>query len=247
MSSNSEFSRIAGRNTHQTLLRACLTSASVVSIIAGLSTSAFAQGEGEQLETIVVTGSRITANGFQAPTPTSIISAADIEKNAQPNIFATITQLPSLQGSAGVQNNTYSTSSGTQGLSSFSLRGLGTIRTLTLLDGQRVRLVAMPLASNATGGVVDVASAATVEVRCTGAAASSARRTFPDGSIPCRRKIPNASSDRVGSGAVGPEPIASRGSPMTRLRVDSTSRERNARCTLSTTIARLHAEHFWPL
>lgn len=33
---------------------------------------------------------------------------------------------------------TYSTSSGVQGLSSFSLRGLGAIRTLTLLDGQRV-------------------------------------------------------------------------------------------------------------
>ena len=33
---------------------------------------------------------------------------------------------------------TFSTSSGQQGLSSFSLRGLGTIRTLTLLDGQRV-------------------------------------------------------------------------------------------------------------
>ncbi len=98
---------------------------------------AYAQA-GDAMETIVVTGTRITASGFQAPTPTSMISAVDIEKNAQPNIFTTITQLPSLMGSAGVQNNTYSTSSGTQGLSSFSLRGLGTIRTLTLLDGQRV-------------------------------------------------------------------------------------------------------------
>jgi iron complex outermembrane receptor protein len=46
--------------------------------------------------------------------------------------------LPSLQGSTGATTGTNSTSSGQQGLSSFSLRGLGTIRTLTLLDGQRV-------------------------------------------------------------------------------------------------------------
>jgi outer membrane receptor protein involved in Fe transport len=87
---------------------------------------------------IVVTGSRITTGGFTAPTPTQTIGAADIARNAEPNVFTTIAQLPSLQGSSGVTTGTNSTSSGQQGLSSFSLRGLGTIRTLTLLDGQRV-------------------------------------------------------------------------------------------------------------
>lgn len=91
-----------------------------------------------QPEQIVVTGSRITASGFTAPTPTQVLGAADIARNAEPNIFTTIAQLPSLQGSTGVTTGTNSTSSGTQGLSSFSLRGLGTIRTLTLLDGQRI-------------------------------------------------------------------------------------------------------------
>lgn len=87
---------------------------------------------------IVVTGTRITASGFNAPTPTTVIGEAQIQANAQPNIFNTIAQLPSLQGSTGAATGTFSTSSGQQGLSSFSLRGLGTIRTLTLLDGQRV-------------------------------------------------------------------------------------------------------------
>ncbi|MFD1951825.1 TonB-dependent receptor domain-containing protein [Sphingomonas arantia] len=87
---------------------------------------------------IVVTGSRIVSNGFAAPTPTTVIGAAQIQSNAQPNVFTTIAQLPSLQGSSGSATNTFSTSSGQQGLSSLSLRGLGTIRTLTLLDGQRV-------------------------------------------------------------------------------------------------------------
>jgi outer membrane receptor protein involved in Fe transport len=87
---------------------------------------------------IIVTGSRIQSSGFSAPTPTTVIGEEQIAQNAQPNVFTTIAQLPSLQGSTGVTTGTNSTSSGTQGLSSFSLRGLGTIRTLTLLDGQRV-------------------------------------------------------------------------------------------------------------
>jgi len=90
------------------------------------------------VETVIVTGSRIRSEGFTAPTPTQALGQADLERAAQPNIFTAITQLPSLQGSTGATTGTFSTSSGQQGLSSFSLRGLGTIRTLTLLDGQRV-------------------------------------------------------------------------------------------------------------
>jgi outer membrane receptor protein involved in Fe transport len=67
-----------------------------------------------------------------------MITAADIEKAAAPNLFNTIAELPVLQGSTGRRTFVNSTSSGMQGLSSFSLRNLGTIRTLTLLDGQRV-------------------------------------------------------------------------------------------------------------
>lgn len=87
---------------------------------------------------VIVTGSRITSSGFRAPTPTSVVGAEQLQQNAQPNVFTTIAQLPSLQGSSGTTTNTFSTSSGQQGLSSFSLRGLGTIRTLTLIDNQRV-------------------------------------------------------------------------------------------------------------
>ncbi|MBO9558115.1 MAG: TonB-dependent receptor, partial [Caulobacter sp.] len=94
--------------------------------------------ESSTVETIIVTGSRIKSTGFTAPTPTQALGEADLQRNAEPNVFTTIAQLPSLQGSTGATTGTFSTSSGQQGLSSFSLRGLGTIRTLTLLDGQRV-------------------------------------------------------------------------------------------------------------
>ena len=84
-----------------------------------------------------ISGSRIAARGFTQPTPTTSLSSADLEKAAKPNLFNTLAELPALQGSTGRTTSTNSTSSGIQGLSSLSLRGLGPIRTLTLLDGQR--------------------------------------------------------------------------------------------------------------
>ncbi len=42
---------------------------------------------------IVVTGTRITASGFNAPTPTTVIGEAQIQANAQPNIFNTVAQI----------------------------------------------------------------------------------------------------------------------------------------------------------
>jgi outer membrane receptor protein involved in Fe transport len=99
--------------------------------------------------TVRISGSRIAARGFTQPTPTTSLSTADLEKSAKPNLFTTLAELPALQGSTGRTTSTNSTSSGIQGLSSLSLRGLGPIRTLTLLDGQRV------VGANVTG-VTDV-------------------------------------------------------------------------------------------
>lgn len=92
----------------------------------------------EKMDVVTVSGSRLVTRGFSQPTPTTSLSAADLEKNAKPNVFETLIELPALQGSTGRTTGTTSTSSGTQGLSSLSLRGLSPIRTLTLLDGQRV-------------------------------------------------------------------------------------------------------------
>ena len=118
------------------------TSAVAMIVSAGSASAQTAQApassEPTALTEIVVTGTRIRSTGFTAPTPTQVLGQADLERNAEPNVFTTIAQLPSLQGSTGATTGTFSTSSGQQGLSSFSLRGLGTIRTLTLLDGQRV-------------------------------------------------------------------------------------------------------------
>lgn len=107
------------------------------------------EGATPVLSPVIVSGSRIQSRGFTQPTPTTRMVAADLDKAAKPNLFNAIAELPALQGSTGRTTSTNSTSSGIQGLSSLSLRGLGPIRTLTLLDGQRV------VGANVTG-VTDV-------------------------------------------------------------------------------------------
>ena len=109
--------------------------------------TAYAQGT----ETVTVSASRIVRDGFQAPTPTTVLAAEDIAAQAQPNIFATVAQLPSLMGSQGTEARTGGTGGGDNGISSFAMRGLGPTRTLTLFDGQRI------VPSNVTG-IADVAA-----------------------------------------------------------------------------------------
>ncbi len=108
---------------------------SATAMMLAITGAAFAQ---ESTETVVVSSTRLQNAGFDAPTPTTVVGAADIAKNAQPSVFETVTQLPALQGSTGVSYNTGSTTTGLQGISSLNLRGLGVLRTLTLIDGQRI-------------------------------------------------------------------------------------------------------------
>ena len=100
-----------------------------------VASSAYAQDAG--IESVTVSSSRIVNSGMQAPTPTTVMAADFIQQQNKDHIFTAVTQLPSLMGSTGVQSNVNATSGGTNGLASFNVFGLGTIRTLTLLDGQR--------------------------------------------------------------------------------------------------------------
>lgn len=86
---------------------------------------------------IVVTGSRITANGYQAPTPVTVVSATQLLKKAPESIAAGLTRLPQFVGTAGP--NVTSSQAGTPSAGNYlNLRRLGAIETLLLLDGQRL-------------------------------------------------------------------------------------------------------------
>ena len=70
-------------------------SAAILALSAG---AAMAQ---EGVEQVVVSSTRLQAAGFDAPTPTTVISAADLESQAKPNVFDSLKDLPALQGFRG--------------------------------------------------------------------------------------------------------------------------------------------------
>ncbi len=107
------------------------------------------------LEQIVVTGSRIVRDGFEAPTPVSVLSTDDLNVMGQANIADAVNRLPALQGSIGTTNASTNVSSGTGGVNQLNLRALSAVRTLVLLDGKRV--VGATLAGfDNNGGAVDI-------------------------------------------------------------------------------------------
>lgn len=88
---------------------------------------------------IVVTGSRIVRPDYQANSPIVSVGAEAIENSGQVTVERTLAQLPQFTGSFG-QSNTRSTSTGLNGGQAYaSLRGLGSKRTLLLLDGRRMQ------------------------------------------------------------------------------------------------------------
>jgi iron complex outermembrane receptor protein len=90
------------------------------------------------LSDIVVTGTRVIRDGYNAPTPTSVIGAAEIAAKAPANIADYLNTLPSLAGSATPRSTSSYVSAGLIGINALNLRSLNPNRTLVLLDGQRV-------------------------------------------------------------------------------------------------------------
>ena len=89
------------------------------------------------VEEIVVTGSRIVRDGYEAPTPLTVVGTEQIEAAAPKDIADYVNQLPALAGSVTPQSNAGGLSAGNGGINALNLRGIGTARTLVLLDGQR--------------------------------------------------------------------------------------------------------------
>ncbi|WP_161966041.1 TonB-dependent receptor domain-containing protein [Steroidobacter cummioxidans] len=109
----------------------------------------------ETLEAITVTGSRISrADGYEAPTPVSVLGAEDLNKMATVTIADSVNRLPAFTGSQTPRNRSSNISSGTAGTNLLNLRGLGANRTLVLQDGKR--MVGSSVATGTLSGAVDV-------------------------------------------------------------------------------------------
>ena len=100
--------------------------------------------EANEVEEIVVTGSRIARSSADSDSNISIISRQELEDFAVTSIGDFLQDIPQNVGGLNAQNN-----NGGNGSTQLSLRNLGSGRTLVLINGRRH----VPYA---TGGTVDL-------------------------------------------------------------------------------------------
>lgn len=101
------------------------------------ATTAAAQ-EAEREGEVVVTGTRIIRDGFQAPTPLTVLTREDIENTSPTNNIADfVNQMPQLAGSTKPANSRLNISNGSAGINALNMRNLGEGRVLILVDGRR--------------------------------------------------------------------------------------------------------------
>ncbi|MGA0735547.1 MAG: TonB-dependent receptor plug domain-containing protein, partial [Steroidobacteraceae bacterium] len=102
-----------------------------VSTAIAMSASGLPSAFAQELEEVVVTGSRIaTEDGFGQGAPVSVINAEDIQLTGMTRLEDVLNSLPSIETS---QNSFIS--NGATGTASVDLRGLGANRTLVLFNG----------------------------------------------------------------------------------------------------------------
>ncbi len=90
---------------------------------------------------ITVTGTRIRRPNLQSPVPITSMSAEELPNQGQASIGDALNDLPSLRSTFSQQNS--GRFIGTAGLNQLDLRGLGTNRTLVLVNGRR-HITAVP-------------------------------------------------------------------------------------------------------
>ena len=123
-----------------------------VSQLAGAQTAgnAPADQKSQSLETIVVTGSNIRRVDIETANPVITIDRATIQQSGKATLGDLVQSLPAISGNAmnpQVNNGGGGSVGGTGGVSGASLRGLGSVRTLVLLNGHRM---------TSTNGVADL-------------------------------------------------------------------------------------------
>jgi outer membrane receptor protein involved in Fe transport len=89
--------------------------------------------EGQVIEEIFVTGTRIKRRDFTTPSPLTTVETEDIEFSGQLTIEETLNQMPQVLPDFGRTSNNPG-----NGMALVNLRGMGSGRTLVLLNGRRV-------------------------------------------------------------------------------------------------------------
>ncbi|MGH6949787.1 MAG: TonB-dependent receptor domain-containing protein, partial [Vitreimonas sp.] len=127
--------------------KSLLTGASVLAATAAVFTAGPAAGQEdvEEEEAIVVTGTRLVRQDFEAISPVTTVGSEQLELTATLTTDSLLNELPQIiPGNTRTSNN-----AGGFDFSTVDLRGLGPLRTLVLINGERV-----PVSS--TAGAVDI-------------------------------------------------------------------------------------------
>lgn len=136
-----------------------LTSAIRFALFAGASAAvvggnALAQEQPKALDRVEVVGSRIKRVDTETSSPVTLLSRADIERTGLTDIRDVLDRLTASDG--GGLSTVSTQTNGNDGTQSISLRGLGSARTLVLVDGHRW--------ATDSGGTVDLTSIPTAIV-----------------------------------------------------------------------------------
>ena len=148
----------------------CATSALAVAMALGLAgtvqAAAAAAAAPTEVGEVVVTGSFIAGTPKTTAIPIAVLTQQDIEKRGTPNIVELIKTLPIIGPVLGDSNQFSTAAQGRSGGGTINLRGLGSQRTLVLLNGQRFA------GYGADTNLLPVAAIGRVEVLKDGAAAT---------------------------------------------------------------------------
>jgi outer membrane receptor protein involved in Fe transport len=157
--------------TERARLRSTVKRAPVVRCIGALAiaivlTPSARAADDDELQEVILTGTRIQRAGLETPTPVTTVTSTDLQDMNPRQMIEGLSQLPQFTNNQRPQNNAPLFSGG----SNLNLRGAGPTRTLVLLNGRR-------LPNGNRYGAVDVstlpeAAISTVETVTGGASAA---------------------------------------------------------------------------
>jgi iron complex outermembrane recepter protein len=153
----------------RTKVASAINLAIVASITSGafVATSAFAAEEKAKVERIEVTGSRIQRQDMETASPVTVIDAAAIKAEG----FTSVDQMLQVQTSMAGAAVGSTTNNGADGVAQVDLRGMGSQRTLVLLNGRRMVNSGSGANSSVDLNSIPVAMIARVEILKDGASA----------------------------------------------------------------------------
>ena len=156
-------------------LKGMLFYASAIALTGSLAAYAQEDDDSERkLGTVTVTGSLIQGTPEDAALPVDVLTAEDLRLQGSPSALDLIKSLPVSSGVLGDTNQFDGRAQGSEGSGTVNLRGLGSSRTLVLLDGKRLAPNPFAFAGNGSvdTNILPLAAVGRIEILKDGAAAT---------------------------------------------------------------------------